>query len=263
MEVELKNRVAWITGGGEGIGRAVALEAARSGARVAVTGRDTEPLDEVVECIRADGGEALSVPADVTVEKEMSAAVAKIVDEWGRLDFVCANAGINGTWAPVDELTPEEWNSTINVNLTGTYLTMHYAVPHMKRAGGGSVVIMSSVNGTRVFSNEGASAYASSKAGQLAFGKMLALELAPSRIRVNIVLPGAIDTGIHAKTEKRDLDEIETPVEFPAGRIPLSGGEMGTPLQVARLVVFLASDAAGHITGTPVWIDGAESLLQG
>lgn len=264
MEVKLTDQVAWITGGGEGIGRAIAVEAARSGARVAVTGRDEEPLEEVVNQIQEAGGEALSVPADVAVDEEVARAVKDITDRWGRLDFICPNAGTNGTWAPLDELTPEEWSSTINVNLTGTYLTLHHAIPAIKAGGkGGSIVIVSSVNGTRMFSNEGASAYATSKAGQLALGKMLALELAPARIRVNVVCPGAVDTGIHAKTEMRDLDEIETPVEYPAGKIPLTGGEMGTPEQVAQLIVFLASDAASHITGTPVWIDGAESLLEG
>lgn len=263
MHVGLEDRIVWITGGGEGIGRSIALMAAESGARVAVTGRDESPLQDVVQLIEDRGGEALAVPADVSSPEQMERAVSRIVDQWGRLDVVCANAGINGTWAPVEELTPEEWGGTLDVNLTGTFLTVHYAVPHLKRDGGGSILIVSSVNGTRMFSNEGATAYATSKAGQLAFGKMLALELAQWKIRVNVICPGAIDTGIHEKTEREDLEEIEVPVEFPEGRIPLTGEAMGKPEQVARLAVFLASDAASHITGTPVWIDGAESLLQG
>ena len=263
MRVQLTNRVAWITGGGEGIGRATALLAAKRGARVAVTGRDEGPLNEVVAEIRGRGGEALAAAADVANSDEVRGAAQSIVDRWERLDFVCANAGINGVWAPVEELTPQEWSKTIAVNLTGTFLTVHHAAAHLKAAGGGSIVIVSSVNGTRIFSNEGATAYAASKAGQLALGKMLALELAPANVRVNIVCPGSIQTGIHEKTEQRDLEEIETPVEFPAGAIPLTGGRMGRPEQVAELIVFLASDAASHITGTPIWIDGAESLLQG
>ncbi|MCG6156463.1 SDR family oxidoreductase [Rubinisphaera margarita] len=263
MHVELNDEVMWVTGGGAGIGRAIALEAARSGARVAVTDLDADALSEVVYSIQEAGGEGFAVVGDVTVPEQMKAAVDQIVEKWGKLTAVCVNAGINGTWAPVDEICVEEWKKTIDINLTGSFLTVHYAVPHLRNAGGGSIAILSSVNGTRVFSNEGASAYASSKAGQLALGQMLALELAPSRIRVNVICPGAFDTGIHAKTEKRDLDEIETPVEFPEGKIPLTHGEMGKPEQVGQLVVFLASKAAGHITGSPVWIDGAESLLQG
>ncbi len=263
MKFSLENRVAWITGGSEGIGRGVALLAAECGAKVAVTGRDIASLESVVETIQQQGGTALSAPADVCNSSELKRAVEIIIQRWGRLDFVCASAGTNGTWTPIDELTPEDWSSTLDVNLTGTYLTIHHAVPHMRPGGGGSIVIISSINGTRVFSNAGASAYASSKAGQLALGKMLALELAPSKIRVNIVCPGAIESNIHAKTERVHLERIETPVEFPQGNIPLTGGAMGTPRDVAELTVFLASDAARHITGTPVWIDGAQSLLQG
>ncbi len=263
MQVALKEQVMWVTGGGQGLGRAIALEAARSGAKVAVTALHSEELNDVVDTIEKEGGEGLAIVGDVTVPEQMENAVRKIVDKWGKLTSVCVNAGINGTWAPVDEISFDEWKKTIDVNLNGSFLTVRYAVPEIRKAGGGSIAIISSVNGTRIFSNEGASAYASSKAGQLAFGQMLALELAPSKIRVNVICPGAFDTGIHEKTEKRDLDEIETPVEFPEGNIPLTHGEMGKPEQVGQLVVFLASDAAGHITGTPVWIDGAESLLQG
>lgn len=126
---------------------------------------------------------------------------------------------------------------------------------------GGSIVIMSSTNGTRTFSNEGASAYAASKAGQYALAKMFTLELAPFKARVNVICPGAIKSEIHDKSEREDLEEIETPVEFPEGQIPLTGGKMGSPEQVAHLTAFLLSDLASHITGTPVWIDGGQSRL--
>ena len=106
------------------------------------------------------------------------------------LDIVFANAGINGVWAPIDELQPEEWDRTINTNLRGTYLTLHYAVPHLKRAGGGSIVITASINGTRTFTSAGATAYSSTKAAQVAMAQMLALELGQHRIRVNVICPG-------------------------------------------------------------------------
>jgi NAD(P)-dependent dehydrogenase (short-subunit alcohol dehydrogenase family) len=137
-----------------------------------------------------------------------------------------------------------------------------YAVPLLKR-NGGSIIINSSVNGTRVFSNTGATAYACSKAAQVAFAKMVALELAKHRIRVNVICPGAIETDINHSTEQQNLEKIKEPVEFPSGRIPLTDGKSGSSDQVAQLVLFLASDAASHITGTELWIDGAESLLQG
>ncbi|QDS92842.1 Glucose 1-dehydrogenase [Roseimaritima multifibrata] len=263
MEITLEGKVVWVTGGSEGIGRAIAVKAADCGARVVVTARDADSVNAVVSQIEAKGRTALAVTADVSVPDEMEKAVNQIIAEYGRLDVVVANAGTNGTWAPIHELSHDEWTKTISVNLTGTYLAIHHAVPHLKNAGGGSIVIMSSVNGTRMFSNEGASAYAASKAGQFALGQMLALELAPSNIRVNVICPGAIESNIHGKTEKQDLATIETPVEFPAGKIPLTAGKKGKAEDVAKLTIFLASDAASHITGTPVWIDGAQSLLQG
>lgn len=259
--MQLDGRVALVTGAGEGIGRAAAVLLAREGAKVACLGRSRDTLDEVRDEIEAAGGEALVVLADVSKPDEMEAAVAEIADAYGRLDVVFANAGINGVWAPLDELTPEEWETTISTNLTGTFLTVKYALPHLKERGG-SVIVTSSVNGTRIFSNTGATAYSCSKAGQVAFTKMAALELARWRVRVNVICPGAIETAIDGKTEKRDLDEVEVPVEYPEGKYPLERGP-GSAEQVARLVLFLASDASDHVTGTEVWIDGAESLLKG
>lgn len=263
MQIRLDDKVAWITGGSEGLGRSIALLAAECGAKVAITGRDREPMLEVVREIERRGGQAMTAEADVSRSDQVQQAVRSIMDRWQRLDFVCANAGTNGKWAPIEELEPDDWSSTISVNLTGTYLTIHHSVPHLRASGGGSIVIMSSVNGTRMFSNVGASAYATSKAGQLALGQMLALELAPQHIRVNVICPGAIESNIHEKTEREHLEKIDVHVEFPEGKIPLTGGAMGKPEQVAQLAVFLASDAASHITGSPIWIDGAQSLLQG
>jgi NAD(P)-dependent dehydrogenase (short-subunit alcohol dehydrogenase family) len=176
---------------------------------------------------------------------------------------VFANAGINGVWAGIEELTPEDWDTTLNTNLRGTFLTIKHAVPYLKRQGG-SVIVTSSVNGTRMFSNTGASAYATSKAGQVALTKMLALELADEKIRVNVICPGWIETQIGDNTEKRsEADELRPPVQYPEGAVPLTHGSPGTPEQVAQLVLFLASDASSHITGTEIYIDGGQSLFQG
>lgn len=259
--MQLKDRVALVTGGGEGIGRAAAILMAREGARVAVLGRTPEPLEQVVREISEAGGEAVAVQADISVAEEMERAVAGVVERWGRLDVVFANAGVNGVWAPLEELEPEEWASTVSINLNGTFHTVKYAVPHLKKRGG-SVIVTSSINGTRVFSNTGATAYSCTKAAQVAFTKMTALELARWKVRVNVICPGAIDTNIDDNTEKRDLEEVETPKEFPEGDKPLEDAP-GSPFQVARLVLFLASDASDHVTGTEMWIDGAESLLRG
>jgi NAD(P)-dependent dehydrogenase (short-subunit alcohol dehydrogenase family) len=254
--------VALITGAGEGIGRAAALLLAKEGAKIGALGRTREDLDKVVAEIEKDGGQATVLLADVSRADEVKAAVDQLVGEYGRLDVVFANAGVNGVWAPLEKLKVEEWEQTIAINLTGTFLTVKYAVPHLKKRGG-SIIVTSSVNGTRMFSNTGASAYATSKAGQVAFAQMIALELAPQKVRVNVICPGAIESNIDENTEKRDLESVKTPVEFPEGEVPLTHGEPGTAEQVAQLVLFLASDASSHITGTPIWIDGAQSLLQG
>jgi len=259
--MQLEGRVALVTGGGEGIGKAAALLLAQEGAKVGVLGRHRDNLDPVVEQIEKAGGEAMTVCADVSDPEQMQAAVEELVDRWGRLDVVFANAGINGVWAPLEELEPEEWDRTLGINLKGTFLTVKHALPHLRKRGG-SVIVTSSINGTRVFSNTGATAYSCSKAAQVAFTKMAALELAAAKVRVNVICPGAIDTSIDENTVKRGLEKVEIPVEYPEGNQPLEH-HPGSAAQVARLVLFLASDASDHITGTEIWIDGAESLIKG
>jgi NAD(P)-dependent dehydrogenase (short-subunit alcohol dehydrogenase family) len=259
---ELGGRVALITGAGSGIGQATALCFARQGARVAVLDVTAEAVGHTVDQINQSGGQALGIVADVSKVTDMQQAVEQIQQQWERLDIVFANAGINGVWAPLDELEPEEWDQTLNVNLRGTYLTVKYALPLLKVAGG-AILVTASVNGTRTFSNTGATAYACSKAAQVAFTKMMALELAKHRIRVNVICPGSIDTDIEENTQRRHLEREQEPVEFPQGKTPLTDGQPGRADQVAELALFLASDRASHITGTPIWIDGAESLLKG
>src|SRR4028118_844243 len=260
--MQLNDKVALITGAGSGIGKAAALLLAREGAKIAALGHTEDDLQQTVEQIQQSDGEAIVGIADISQPDQMQQAVAQTIERWGRLDIVFANAGINGVWAPLEELEPDEWDKTININLKGTFLTVKYAVPHLKKQGG-SVIITSSVNGTRIFSNTGATAYSCTKAAQVAFTKMVAVELAEHRVRVNVICPGAIDTNIDENTDRRNLDKIREPVEYPEGSIPLTDGKPGSSEQVAPLVLFLASDASSHITGTELWIDGGQSLLQG
>ena len=257
--MQLRDRVALVTGAGSGIGKASAVLLAKEGAKVAALSRTREELEKTVKEIEDAGAEGLVVVADTSKPGEVEDAVRQVVDRWGRLDIVFANAGVNGVWAPIEELEVDEWRQTVDINLTGTFLTLKYTMPHLKQRGG-SVIVNASVNGTRVFSNSGATAYASTKAAQVAMTKMLALEVARHKVRVNVICPGAIDTEIDDNTERRDLDGIGVPQEFPEGPHPLTG-KPGTSQEVAQLVLFLASDASRHVTGTEIWIDGGESLL--
>lgn len=259
----MAGKVAVITGGGSGIGKGAALRLAMNGARIALLDRMTDKAEAVKRQIEELGGEAAVFETDVSIPEMVEESINRAAERFGRVDIVFANAGINGVWAPLEELTPEEWDRTMSINLKGTFLTVKYAVPHLKQNGGGSIIINSSVNGTRMFSNTGASAYSASKAGQIAFMKMVALELAPFRIRVNAICPGATDTNIGQNTVvSESLSAVSIPVVFPKGNLPLTG-RPGTIEQCGDLVLFLASDEASHITGTDIFIDGAESLIRG
>lgn len=261
--MELDNKIALVTGAGSGIGKAAALRLAREGAVVGALSHTADEVRRTAREIEAGGGRSMALVADVRDPVAMERAVDELVGTHGGLDCVFANAGINGVWAAIDELAPEEWRLTIETNLTGAFLTLRYAVPHLKRRGGGAIVITSSINGTRTFSNSGATAYACTKAGLVALAQMTALELARHRIRVNVVCPGRIEAEINDNTWARHLEAVREPVEYPEGKIPLTDGRAGKAEDVAELVLFLMSDRSRHITGTPVWIDGGQSLLVG
>ena len=254
--MQLAGKVAFITGASSGIGKATALLFAQEGAKVIVLSTTPEEIDETVAQIQEVGGEALAVVADISKPKDMQRAVKKAVDAFGGLDIVFANAGINGVWAPIEELEPDDWDKTIETNLRGTFLTLKYTFPHLKERGG-AMMVTSSVNGTRLF--KGARiAYSCTKAGQVVLVKSLAVDFAKHGVRINAICPGAIETNIDQSTEARDTEVVGLPVEYPEGKAPLNKGVAN---HVAQLALFLASDASLHITGTEVWIDGAETLV--
>lgn len=258
----LQDKIAVITGGGSGIGKATAIRFAQHGATVYMLDRTPDKANETKRAIEAIGGTATVIECDVANPGLVEEAIYQVGEEAGRIDVIFANAGVNGTMAPIETLGVEDWDKTLNTNLRSTFTTVKYAIPLMKEYGG-SIIITSSINGNRVFSNFGAAAYSASKAGQVAFMKMAALELARYAIRVNAVCPGSIDTEIGDNTYKSEaLEEVKIPVEFPEGSHPLEQAP-GKPEQVANLVLFLASDESFHVTGTEIFVDGAESLLRG
>jgi NAD(P)-dependent dehydrogenase (short-subunit alcohol dehydrogenase family) len=258
--MELSSRVACVTGAGSGLGAAAALRLAEAGADLVLVSRTRDELEKVAAKVEALGRQALIVTADLSDTDAAKSVFTQTQERFGRLDILFANAGVNGVWAPIHELQPEEWDKTIAINLRGTYLSIHFAVPMMLQ-NGGSIIITSSINGTRTFTTAGATAYSTTKAGQLAMGQMLALELAQHKIRVNVICPGAIESEISDNTEARNTEKAKVPAIFPQGTVPLTKGASGKAEDVADLVLFLASDRSKHISGTPIWIDGAQSLL--
>jgi NAD(P)-dependent dehydrogenase (short-subunit alcohol dehydrogenase family) len=254
-------RVALITGAGSGIGKATALLMARHGLVVGLLGNVEADLTQVSEEIHALGGRTLILLCDVRDECAMKSSIDRLAQECGRIDIVFANAGINGVRAPLECLTPDEWDFVMQVNLRGAFLAAKYAIPYLKK-GGGSIIFNASVKGSRVFCQMGYAAYSSGKAALIALAKTLALELAEHRIRVNVICPGPIDgTQINAKHAEHDMDRL-----FPAGETThpgplLTRGKFGTPLDVAQAVFFLSSDAASFVTGTEFFIDGGFSLV--
>ncbi|MDX1931356.1 MAG: SDR family NAD(P)-dependent oxidoreductase [Capsulimonadales bacterium] len=257
----LDGKVALITGGASGIGKGTAIRFAQEGANVVITDVQAEEGEAARREIERAGGEAQFVLCDVADAEAVRAALDRTVEVYGRLDIVFANAGINGVWTPLEELLPTEWDKTLDTNLKGTYLTLHYAIPHLRRAGGGSILITSSVNGNRTFSTAGASAYSTSKAGQVALMKMAALELGRYNIRVNAICPGAIRTNIGDRTYARHTEEVEIKVEMPEGAPFLNEGQ-GEPIDVADTCLFLASDLSRHVSGVEIYVDGGASLLR-
>ncbi len=261
-QLSLEGRAAVVTGAGSGIGAAVSELLGEAGARVALVDLDANGLKKTVARLLEKDCECRSYVGDASQPKMLNDIFAEVDRVWNRLDIVIANAGINGVWAPLDQIEPAEWDHTMAVNLTGAFLTLKYAIPSLRKQGG-SVVIISSINGTRVFSNSGATAYACSKAALLALMKMSALELAKDRIRVNAICPGSVATSIDHSTTSRSLETIHQPVVFPQGEVPLTHGNPAHPRQIADLAWFLASDLSSHITGEEIFIDGGQSLLKG
>lgn len=260
--MEFSGKVALVTGAGSGLGEATAKRLASEGARVGVLDINADRVKATCDAIVAAGGQAVPILANVADETEMKRAVDELIAAAGRLDIVIVNAGINGVWAPIDDLTPAEWDRTHTINLRGSYLTIHFTVPHLKAAGGGNIVILSSINGTRVFTTGGATAYTATKAAQAAMSNQLAIELGRYKIRVNAVCPGQTRTNIRESTIMRNREEAQWQIEFPEGDLPLTGRIGAEPTDIADAIRFLCSSEARMITGAWLHVDGGQSLVR-
>ncbi|MBF6590696.1 MAG: SDR family oxidoreductase [Ktedonobacterales bacterium] len=248
MVGELAAKVALVTGGGSGIGRATALAFARAGARVVVADVLAEGGEETVRTIQGAGGEALFVRCDVTVAAEVEALVARAVATYGRLECAFNNAGIGGGLGATAECTEENFDRVLAVNLKGVFLCMREEIRQMLTQGGGAIVNTASAAG--LVGAQGIPAYAASKHGVVGLTKTAAVEYARKRIRVNAVCPGWIQTPMLGQVGA-DNPKFETGIVrfHPIGRL-------GTPEEVAAAVVWLCSDAASFVTGLNMSVDG-------
>lgn len=250
MAGRVSGKVALITGGGSGIGRATAITFGREGAKVAIADYNRAGGEETVRMIKAAGGEASFIEANVAIAKQVEAMVAKTIDTYGRLDCAFNNAGIEGEMSGgnIAECSEENWGRIIAINLTGVFLCMKYEIPQMLKHGGGSIVNTASAAG--LIGLPGGTAYVASKHGVAGLTKSAALEYAKSGIRINAVCPGFIRT---AMTE-RVMDGGSISEDAMIAAEPL--GRIGKPEEIASVVLFLCSDDASFVTGLPMPVDG-------
>ena len=250
MAERLEGKVALMTGGSSGIGRATALAFAREGAKVVFGDINVEGGEETVRMIAEAGEQAIFIKTDVSKADEVEHMVNKAIETYGRLDCAFNNAGIEGTiLVPTADYTEEVWDQVISINLKGVWLCMKYEIPQMLKLGCGAIVNTSSAVGL-VGGSLAGSAYVASKHGVVGLTRAAALEYAEQGIRVNSVCPGVIRTPI---TERLFQDDPELEARF-AARQPV--GRLGTPEDVAEAVVWLCSDAAAFVTGHGMAVDG-------
>ena len=246
MEKFFQDKVAIVTGGSFGIGRAAAIAFAERGAKVVIA--DWVEDNETLNAITSAGGDAIFVKCDVSSDESVRTMVDKTIAKYGRLDYAFNNAGVEGLSAHTHECTNENWDKTIAINLKGVWLCMKYEIPHMIKQGKGAIVNNASIAGLVGFVN--IPAYVASKHGILGLTKNAALEYAKSGIRVNAVCPGVIKTAmIDRFTGKDKVVEKQFESMEPVGR-------MGQPEEVAQAVIWLCSDAASFVTAHPMAVDG-------
>lgn len=250
MAGQFTGKVALVTGGGSGMGRAAALTFAREGARVAVADVDVSSGEETVRLIAEARGESFFVSCDVSRNADVEALVARTLERYGRLDYAFNNAGINEEHGPLADCSEVQWDRILAVNLKGIFLCMKHEIPAMLRGGGGAIVNNASIVGLSGSRNH--PAYVASKHGVIGLTRAAARDYSAAGIRVNAVCPGAIHTPMYVRMEGNDpARDAEIAASLPIGRL-------GQPEDVAEAMLWLCSDAAGFITGHTLVVDGGE-----
>ncbi len=252
---DMSDRVALVTGASSGIGRATARAFAAKGARVVLAARRKHELDKLVTEIEGQGGKATAIKTDVSAAQDVEKMVAHAIEVFGRLDYAVNNAGIEGQWAGITDLTEDEWDRVLDINLKGAFLCMKHEARAMLDGGhGGAIVNIGSVNSFLGFQT--GSAYVASKHGLIGLTTSVSAELAPQGIRVNLVCPGFIDTPMHRRAREIVGDEL-----YDEGLIPnVHLQRAGRPEEIAQSIIFLCSDEASYITGTTLTPDGGYTL---
>lgn len=260
--MRLKDKVAMVTGGGRGIGEGIARMFGNEGAKVSVAARTVEAIEQVAQAIREEGGEAIAVQTDVSKPEEVRRMVERTVEHFGALHVLVNNAGIGVFHHEVDQAAEEDYDRVLDTNLKGTWMGFHYAVPEMKKGGGGSIISIASVHG--VAGSPRWSAYAMSKGGIIAGTRSLAVELAPFSIRVNVISPGAIAVRQPLNWVVERLGEAyrQPFIERFGDRITQARAQfqplriVGQPEDIAYCAVYLASDESRFVTGANFMVDG-------